>query len=122
MREKIEREDAGVQVGSGNIFADLGVDEPEEEYAKATLALRIIRIIRQRGWDQNQAAAALGIDQPKVSKIVRMRLDPFSTARLLHFLTLLDQDVEIVVQPKREGEARASLRVAILDEVPVATR
>lgn len=121
MSEMIEREDDRIRVSSGNVFADLGLDEPEEEYAKATLALRIVRIIREREWSQVQAAAAMGIDQPKVSAIMRMRLTPFSTARLLHFLTLLDQDVEIVVRPKSAAESRATLRVSVIDEALTTT-
>ncbi len=120
MREPRDQGDTRVRVSSGNVFADLGLDEPEEEHAKATLAMRIIRLIRERGWSQAQAAAALGIDQPKISKIVRLRLDPFSTERLLHYLTLLGQDVEIVVRPKPTGEPRATLRVAVLDDAPAA--
>lgn len=119
MSDETRLEDTRVRVSSGNVFADLGLDEPEEEYAKATLATRIVRIIRERGWSQAQAAAAMGIDQPKVSAIVRMRLTPFSTERLIHFLTLLDQDVEIVVTPKAAAAPRARLRVSVLDETPV---
>lgn len=115
MSEVMEREDNQVYVGSGNVFADLGLDESEEEYAKATLALRIIQLIRQHGWSQAQAVA-MGIDQPKVSKIVRMRLTSFSTERLMHFLTLLGQDVEIVVKPKSAAEPRAKLRVSVVDD------
>lgn len=120
MSETIARDDDRIRASSGNVFADLGLDEPEEEYAKATLATRIIRTIRERGWTQSQAAAAMGIDQPKVSAIMRMRLTSFSTERLLHFLTRLDHDVEIVVRPKAADTGRAMLRVSIVDERPVA--
>ena len=116
MSEIADDEDNRVRASSGNVFVDLDVTEPEEEYAKATLATRIVRIIRERGWTQAQAAAAMGIDQPKVSAIVRMRLTPFSTERLVRFLTRLDHDVEIVVRLKAAGAARATLRVSIIDE------
>lgn len=116
MSDSVKFEDNRVRASSGNVFADLELDEPEEEHTKATLALRIVRIMREREWSQAQAAAGMGIDQPKVSAIVRMRLTPFSTERLLHFLTLLDQDVEIVVRPKAAGATRATLRVSVIDE------
>jgi predicted XRE-type DNA-binding protein len=121
MSETLERENIQVHASSGNVFADLGFEEPEEEYAKATLALRISRIIRQRRWSQARAAQTMGIDQPKVSKLVRGQLLDFSTERLLHFLTCLDQDVEIVVKPKATTESKAQLRVSILDNAPAAT-
>ena len=86
-------------VGSGNVFADLGVPEPEEALAKAALAHQIAELVARRGWTQARAAEALGIDQPKVSALLRGRLAGFSIERLLRFLTALDQDVAIVVGP-----------------------
>jgi predicted XRE-type DNA-binding protein len=98
-------------VGSGNIYADLGFDEPELEQAKAKLARRIAAIIEERRLTQVRAAEILGIDQPKVSALLRGRLGGFSTDRLLRFLTRLGQDVEITVQPK--AGTRAVGRIAV---------
>lgn len=111
-----------IRRSSGNVFADLGFPAPEEEYAKSTLALRIGRLIAQHGWNQTEAARALGIDQPKVSALLRGRLDQFSTERLLAFLTALDQDVTIVVRPKTGAEDTATLRVAIYDDAPATAQ
>ncbi len=104
-------EDRRVTLSSGNVFADLGFDEPDTELAKADLALTISRIIRARGWTQDQAAEQLGIDQPKVSKLVRGRLGEFSIERLMRFLTKLDQDVAITVQPKSPERELAAISV-----------
>ena len=93
-------EDRRFTVGSGNIYADLGFDEPELEQAKAKLARGIAAIIKERRLTQVRAAEILGIDQPKVSALLRGRLGGFSTDRLLRFLTRLDQDIEITVLPK----------------------
>ncbi|HEY7030525.1 MAG TPA: helix-turn-helix transcriptional regulator [Thermomicrobiales bacterium] len=98
-------------VGSGNIYADLGFEEPELEQAKATLARQIGALIRARGLTQIEAAKVLGIDQPKVSALLRGRLGNFSTERLMRLLTRLDQDVDIVVQPK--AAARPVGRIAV---------
>ncbi|MGA2966001.1 MAG: helix-turn-helix transcriptional regulator [Terriglobales bacterium] len=87
----------GYVEGSGNIFADLGVANPEEARAKADLVDRIVDIIQERKLTQVQAAKALGIDQPKVSALMRGRLAGFSIERLLRFLLLLGQDVQIAV-------------------------
>ena len=96
-------EDEGYTIGSGNIFADLGIAEPEEALAKAALAHRIVEIIARRGWTQDRAAEALGIDPPKVSTLLRGHLGGFSLERLLRFLTALDQDEAIVVGPASAG-------------------
>lgn len=105
MTEKIEFE-----VGSGNVFADLGLPNPEERLAKAELASRIGEAVRQRRLTQAATAELLGIDQPKVSRLMRGYLTNFSTDRLMHFLTLLGRDVEIVVKPiprsRRVGRVR----------------
>ena len=91
---------------SGNIFADLNLAEPEELVAKAALAQQIRLAVRERGWTQMQAATALHIDQPKVSALLAGRLSGFSIERLLRLLLLLDRDIEIAVQAKREDQAR----------------
>lgn len=67
-------EEPGFTVSGGNVFADLGFEEPEMELSRASLALAIARGIEQRGWASEQAAAALGIDQATVSAIRNGRL------------------------------------------------
>lgn len=86
---------------SGNVFADLGLPNAEEMLAKAELAIKIAGIIRQRRLAQVQAAAILGVDQPKISALIRGRLSGFSIERLLRFLLLLGTDVSITVMPHR---------------------
>jgi predicted XRE-type DNA-binding protein len=88
-----------VEAGSGNVFADLGVPDADETLAKAELAHRIAEAIHDRGLTQVRAAALLGVDQPKVSALLRGRLGGFSTDRLLRFLNLLGRDVDIIVRP-----------------------
>ena len=53
-------------VSSGNVFADLGLPNPEVTLAKAELAHRITVLIRDKGLTQVQTAKLLGVDQPKV--------------------------------------------------------
>lgn len=84
--------------GSGNIFADIGLPGPEDALAKARLAEAIAETIDRRRLTQAEAAAILGVDQPKVSLIVNGRLDGFTQDRLMRYLTALGNDVEIVVR------------------------
>lgn len=97
---------------SGNVFADLGLPNPEEALAKAELAHKITLVIRDRRLTQTQAATVLGIDQPKISALIRGRLSGFSMDRLLRLLLLLGQDIKITVQPCPRTRSRARVRVA----------
>jgi predicted XRE-type DNA-binding protein len=93
-------------VSSGNVFADLGLPNPEEALAKADLANKIIVLIEKKGLTQAQAARLLGVDQPKVSALMCGRLSGFSIERLLRFLLRLGQDVRITVKASPRPQAR----------------
>lgn len=99
-----------VHPGSGNVFADLGLKHPDQRLAKAALAQEICTIFRSKGLDQKAAAKQLGIDQPKVSALMRGQLKDFSTERLMRFLTMLGCDVTIVVRQRAHGHS-AKMRV-----------
>src|SRR6266852_6338663 len=88
-----------VEQGSGNVFADLGLPNPELALAKARLVQRIRCIIAERKLSQSRAAKLLGVDQPKVSALVRGRVEGYSIDRLFRFLNALGQRVEITVRP-----------------------
>src|SRR5579863_2868135 len=91
-----------VTASSGNVFADLGLPNPEQELVKAQLTLQIYRIIKKRGMTQAQTAKILGVKQPHVSLLMRNRAGTFSVGRLMEFLTALGQDVEVAVKPSRK--------------------
>lgn len=95
--------------GSGNVFADLGLPNAEQELTKARLTLQIARIIRDRGLTQVEAAKILGIQQPHVSALTRNRAGNFSVGRLIDFLTALGQDVEITVTPTGKEHGAMSI-------------
>jgi len=105
-------DEISITEGSGNVFADLIVADPEGALVKAELARAISAIIGERHLTQSEAAEVLGIDQPKISVLLRGRLAGFSVDRLLRFLVALDRDVEIVVKPK--SEARPHTRVNVV--------
>ena len=101
-----------VTVGSGNVFEDLGYRDPEEAKAKANLAWYISSVIKQRGLTQVEAAEILGIDQPKVSNLVRGKLRDFSLERLIRFVIALGNDVRIEVnQPDEQHIGHGHLKV-----------
>jgi len=97
---------------SGNVFADLKLPQPNDLMAKAELAAKVIAEIRRRQLTQSQAAEILGIDQPKVSALKQGKLSGFSIERLMRFLLLLGQDIEISVKGRSKPGSAARLRVA----------
>ena len=105
------RRRAAMEIGSGNVFADLGIPDADELRTKVQLAVAIKREIEARGWSQVQAAEVLSINQPKVSALLRYRLDGFSVERLMNFLTALGHDVEIVIKPRRAGRQAGRILV-----------
>jgi predicted XRE-type DNA-binding protein len=104
--EEIEHE-----TSSGNVFADLGIENPEEELTKAKLVWEIEQIIKKKKLNQAVAAKVMGINQPKVSALIRRKLDGFSVERLIHFLNALGQDVDIIVRPKPRNRKQAIISV-----------
>ncbi len=100
-----------VEEGSGNVFADVGLANPEGRLAKADLAIRIAEAIRARRLTQANASRILRIDQPKISRLLRGQLSGFSTERLMHFLTLLGRDVEIVIKSAPRSRRLGRMRV-----------
>ena len=102
---------------SGNVFADLNLPNAEEVLAKAELARQIHSIIKKKKLTQEQAARALGIDQPKVSALVTGKLTGFSLVRLFRFLNDLGQDITINVKPKSSGDKKGSISIDVSDDV-----
>jgi predicted XRE-type DNA-binding protein len=97
---------------SGNVFADLNLPQADDLLAKAELAAKIIAEIQRRRLTQSQAAAILGIDQPKVSALKQGKLSGFSIERLMRLLLILGRDIEITVRGRSKSGAVARLRVA----------
>lgn len=97
--------------GSYNVFADLGLPEAEEMFAKAQLASEIIRVMKKRKLTQQKAAKLLGTTQAKISDVVRGQLRSFTLDRLIKMLVALDLDVEISYKPKLVSSTHATLTV-----------
>jgi len=92
--------------GSGNIFKDLGFENPEEYQAKADLALHIIKIIESRRLTQKEAAAVIGAAQPDLSKLKHGQLTGFTLDRLFSFLLRLNRNIEIRVTKAKKKSGK----------------
>jgi predicted XRE-type DNA-binding protein len=105
---------ATVTKGSGNVFRDLRFSEEQsaELLLKSSLLQAIQETIKGRRWKQIEAAAQLKIDQVKVSKLLSGHMAGFSIERLVHFLLLLGQDVEVTVRKASHGQ-RGTVRARV---------
>jgi predicted XRE-type DNA-binding protein len=98
-------DEIAVTRGSGNVFADLGFDNPEEELLKAQVVREIRVLLKRRRLTQAKAAELLGLKQPDVSALVNGRVHKFSLERLLRCIRRLDREVTIVTRPRRQARA-----------------
>jgi predicted XRE-type DNA-binding protein len=92
-------QEAAIEEGSGNVYADLRYTDAEDMAVKAQLVTKIAELIRERGLTQEGAARVLSLTQPKISKLFKGQFRGVSERRLLRCLTRLGKDVEIVVKP-----------------------
>lgn len=104
-------EEINVRSGSGNVFEDLGFANSEELLVKAELVSQISDLISAKNLTQAEAAKLLGVDQPKISALLRGKLSGFSTERLFRFLNALGNDVEIRVIPSPQTGFQARTRI-----------
>ena len=92
------------ELSSGNVFADLGLPDSEQELVKAKLTVQIYRILKARGLTQVEAARVLGTTQAQVSTLMRCKPVSVSVGRLMEFLTTLGQDIQVTISPARGQE------------------
>lgn len=107
------RKKADYNQSSGNVFADLELPNAEERLLKAQLTVQIRRFIEQKGWTQSEAAEVIGLDQPKVSNLLRGRFSGFSVDRLLNILNRLGHNVEVRISAKEYDPDEAQTLVTV---------
>jgi predicted XRE-type DNA-binding protein len=102
-----------VEIGSGDVFTDLGFADASERKLRLRLAMLINDLIAARQLTQEKAATLFGVPQPHVSELKNYKLSRFSSERLLRFLMQLDRDVEIVIRPRTGGRRAGRLTVSV---------
>lgn len=90
---------------SGNVFRDLGFppDEAAHLLVRSDLMIRVQKLIASRRLKQAEVAKILGVTQPRVSDLLRGRIDLFSTDALIDMLARLGVRVRLVLKPSRRG-------------------
>ena len=101
-----------VEMGSGNVFADLGLPDAEKLRIKSGLVIEITKAVRKLGLTQEEAARRMGITQPKVSGMLRGDFSNLSERKLMDCLNRLGYDIEIKVKPAAEPLGHLVLAVA----------
>jgi predicted XRE-type DNA-binding protein len=109
MKNKVE----SIDVGTGDVFLDLGFQDAGERKLRVQLAMRINELLQDKKLTQAKVAVLFGIPQPHISDLKHYKLSRFSSERLMHFITLLDKDVEIIIRPKAKGHESGLLSVLV---------
>jgi len=89
---------------SGNVFADVGLAQPEELKTKLVLAMRLNERIKALHLKQSDIGARLGLAQPNVSALMNYRLDNFSSDKLLEFFNAIGYDVDFLIRPATRSQ------------------
>src|SRR5271157_2899412 len=110
----VEKDDLRIRASSGNVFADLQLENAGEKQTKVQLAVALNRVLDRTGLSQAEAAKRLSVNQPKISALRNYKLDGFSVERLIGFVTALSCDVDIVIRGKSRSSrpGRVSVRAA----------
>jgi predicted XRE-type DNA-binding protein len=109
MSAKIDK----VELGSENVFADIGLEDAEELLLKAKLVAKISQLIEKKGLTQAGIAKRTGLDQPKVSRLLRGQLSGFSADRLFAILNRLGHSVEVRISARERLPEKSHTRVVI---------
>jgi predicted XRE-type DNA-binding protein len=92
---------SGVRVtpSTGNVFRDLGLSKEESEHllVRADLLIQVQKVVASSGLKQAEAARVLQVTQPRVSDLLRGRIDLFSTDALIDMLARLGVGVRLIV-------------------------
>ncbi len=92
------------EVSSGNVFADMGLEDADELLLRAKLGYTIRKILESRNLKQQEIAELLNIKQPEVSNLMNGKYHLFSEGRLFTFLNKLEHKVTIQISQHKTGE------------------
>ncbi|ETW97924.1 MAG: hypothetical protein ETSY1_20830 [Candidatus Entotheonella factor] len=98
--------------GSGNVYADLELDDADEHFTRAQIGFHVYKILEAKRLKQQEIVTLLGIQQPEVSHLMNGHFSRFTTDKLLSFLKKLDQKVSIRISPHQPGEPYQEVSIA----------
>jgi len=109
----INKTDIEFEIGSGNIFADLGLENAEELHRRARIGSHVVKLLKGRNMNQRDLSILIGIKQAEVSHLMNGHFERFSTDKLLDFLEHLNYKVDIQISPRQNGEPYQSVAFAV---------
>ncbi len=92
---------------SGNIFADLGLEDASELFTRGKIGIQVLRLLKQRNLKQREISELFGIPQPEVSHLMKGEFQRFSEGKLLTFLKRLDTEITLHLRPRHGGDKRS---------------
>ncbi|RYX81064.1 XRE family transcriptional regulator [bacterium] len=99
-------------LSSGNVFADLGLPDAGGLMVKADLMAQIQAAMERKGLTQKQLADLVGLDQPKISKLLRGQFGGFSIDRLFFILNRLGHEVQVHIDSTEREDAQTLILAA----------
>lgn len=88
---------------SGNVFADLDLEDAAEHFARGKIGIQVLRLLKQRNLKQREISKLLSIPQPEVSYLMKGEFQRFSEGKLLTFLKRLDTEISLHLRPRHAG-------------------
>ena len=108
-------EEIEVFVGCGNVFADLGLPNPEELQLKSTLSIEIQQAIKKKRLTKKQIATLLDLSKEDLAKVIGHGFSDYSVSELIGYLRCLDYDVQLFAEvTERKTEAKKPKRTGTL--------
>lgn len=98
---------------SGNVFADLGLEDASELFTRGKIGIQVLRLLKQRNLKQREISDLLGIPQPEVSHLMKGEFQRFSEGKLLTFLKRLDTEITLHLRPRNAGNQGAETVVSL---------
>ncbi|MBD2770836.1 helix-turn-helix domain-containing protein [Iningainema tapete] len=98
-------EETVFEESSGNVFADLGLEDADELFTRGKIGIQVLRLLKQRNLKQREISELLGIPQPEVSHLMKGEFQRFSEGKLLLFLKRLDTEITLHLRPRNAGKA-----------------
>jgi predicted XRE-type DNA-binding protein len=98
---------------SGNVFADLGLADADELFARGKIGIQVLRLLKQRNLEQREMSELLGIPQPEVSYLMNGEFQRFSEGKLLLFLKRLDTEITLHLRPRNGGNQSAEIAISL---------
>ncbi|MBU0995173.1 MAG: helix-turn-helix domain-containing protein [Proteobacteria bacterium] len=89
---------------SGNVFADLGIENATELQARAMVGLYVIKLLKEKNMKQRELSELLGVKQAEISHLLNGHFSRFTIDKLIDFLNSMNQKVTIQISPHKRGE------------------